>query len=292
MSKTTSKLGKNIKDLRKAHNETQAELGEAIGVEHNTISTYESGRSQPDLDLLKKIAARYGYPIDQLIRADFSSLDFSDVNFSWENMITFMFEIMFPIACSDTALKDPYFEQGYEYTRKIINDMQTGEGEVKRNVFEMAIDEYSKSVDESGTMESAANILWLIYVLFSLIQVQDEHSIRMGRKIKRGEVTGTDFIKDYMFKHESTTNKESEANKKLFARDMNECISECMGMLKSSSEYANLADYYLALKYIIGMVDTDYGQDTNKIIGMEMMLSFLSLGNPYAFDYVDKSLKA
>ena len=47
----------------------------------------------------------------------------------------------------------------------------------------------------------------------------------------------------------------------------------------------DLADYYMALRYVIGMVANDYSDDLNKTIGMEMLLSFAELGNKYVIRY-------
>lgn len=286
MGTKPSKLGKNIRDLRKAYGETQHELGRFLNVEYNTISMYESGKRQPDLDTLQKIAARYSRPLDEFVRADFSSLDLTKIAITWERMAS-AFEIMFPIACSDTALKNTSFAEGYNITNRILAEIKQG-GNVARSLFEQALDAYTKSLGESETEESAVNILWLIYVLFSLLP--DEHSIKMGEAIFYDKASGSKFIKSYLH-NKNIPDTENEANKKLYSSDMNGFIIECMRFLKSSSKYANLADYYLALRYVIGMVDTDFGQDLNKSIGMEMMLSFLSLGNPYAFSLVEYSLK-
>lgn len=286
MGTKPSRLGKNIKDLRKAHGETQQELGRFLNVEDNTISMYESGKRQPDLDTLQKIAARYGRPLDEFVRADFSSLDLTKVDLTWENVVS-SFNIMFPTACSDEALKDVSFTEGYNVTNKILAELKQGRT-VACSLFEGAMDAYAKSFDESETEESAVNILWLIYILFSLLP--DEHSIKMGEAILYGKASGSKFIKSYLL-NKNIPDTDNEANKKTYSSDMNGCIVECMRFLKGSSKYANLADYYLALRYVIGLVDTDFGQDLNKSIGMEMMLSFLSLGNPYAFSFVEYSLK-
>ncbi len=72
---------------------------------------------------------------------------------------------------------------------------------------------------------------------------------------------------------------------------MHESVMALLQILKGSPDYADLADYYLALKYITGMAGNDYSDDMNKTIGMEMMLSFLTLANPYAFKYVDSCIK-
>lgn len=283
-------LGQNIKKIRKAHGETQEELATALNCTSNAISNYESGIRRPELEILQAIASRYGYPVDHLIRADFSRLDFTNITFEWNKMVS-MLDILFPFSVSDKALEEPFFNEGYRHSQKLRAVMQNGEETIHREVFEKTIEAFLKSLETSALKEAAANFLWVIFVFFSLIQVQDENSISMGRKILNGKVDGSKFIKDYVLKNLVDTDDEKREAQKSFARDFNECIVACMECLKESSEYANIADYYLALRYIIGLVDTEYGQQTNRIIGMEMMLSFLTLGNPYAFSYVKNAFE-
>ena len=52
----SSYVAQKIKYYRKLKRITQKELGEKIGVKHNTISSYENGINQPEQDLLFKIA--------------------------------------------------------------------------------------------------------------------------------------------------------------------------------------------------------------------------------------------
>jgi hypothetical protein len=146
---------------------------------------------------------------------------------------------------------------------------------------------YAESLEKFETKESAANILWLIYVLYTMLP--DEHSIEFGKAILYGKVQGKDFAKKYIHSKKNTTEAQ-KTTKMHYARDMSGSIMAYIEFLKMSPEYTNIADYYLALRYIIGLVDTGYSQEINQIIGMEMMLSLLSLGNPYAFTYVNKVL--
>ena len=62
-------------------------------------------------------------------------------------------------------------------------------------------------------------------------------------------------------------------------------ITEALKALKSKQEWSDLADYYLALRYVVGMVDTDLTTEMNSAVGMQMMLSFRTLGNSYAFTF-------
>ena len=66
-------IGKNIKQIRIKNNMTQEELAEALFVTRQTISNYETGKSNPDIDTIIKIAELfkvdantviYGLPIE------------------------------------------------------------------------------------------------------------------------------------------------------------------------------------------------------------------------------------
>ncbi len=60
LSKT---VGTNIKDFRKAKGLSQDDLASAIFVTRQTVSNYETGRSNPDLDMLQKIADALGVEV-------------------------------------------------------------------------------------------------------------------------------------------------------------------------------------------------------------------------------------
>ena len=49
-------VGKNIKALRISKAMTQDELAEKLFVSRQTVSNYENGKSNPDIDILVKIA--------------------------------------------------------------------------------------------------------------------------------------------------------------------------------------------------------------------------------------------
>jgi len=55
-----------IREYRKLQKMTQKELGEKIGVKHNTVSGYENGTNEPEQDILFKIAAALNVSINDL----------------------------------------------------------------------------------------------------------------------------------------------------------------------------------------------------------------------------------
>lgn len=57
----------NLKQLRSARGLTQAEVAQRLGVTRQTISSYESGRTMPDLEMLKRLADILGCDLEQLL---------------------------------------------------------------------------------------------------------------------------------------------------------------------------------------------------------------------------------
>lgn len=72
-------FGARLEELRKEHHMTQGEMGEKFGICASTLSNYERGIHQPDLDFIIKVSeyfqvsidylfgrTEYEFPIDQL----------------------------------------------------------------------------------------------------------------------------------------------------------------------------------------------------------------------------------
>jgi len=59
-----------IKSLRKEKNWTQKELAEKLNVSDKTISSWETGRTYPDIDSLIQLADLFDFTLDELIRGD------------------------------------------------------------------------------------------------------------------------------------------------------------------------------------------------------------------------------
>jgi transcriptional regulator with XRE-family HTH domain len=59
-------VGNKIREQRKKRRLSQKELGEKIGVKHNTISSYENATNAPEQDSLFKIARALDIKVDDL----------------------------------------------------------------------------------------------------------------------------------------------------------------------------------------------------------------------------------
>ena len=64
-------FGIMLKSLRIEKQISQRKLGEDLGVVNQTISFWESGSREPDLDMLLRIAKYFDVSVDYLINKDF-----------------------------------------------------------------------------------------------------------------------------------------------------------------------------------------------------------------------------
>jgi len=69
-----------IREIREQRNITQSELAEALGVSKSVISKYETGRLEPSISRLQKIAEVLGVSVETLLRdkTDYISLASDD----------------------------------------------------------------------------------------------------------------------------------------------------------------------------------------------------------------------
>ena len=59
-----------IRELREQRNLRQIDLAKAINVRQNTLSTWETGRYEPDFEMLSKLANYFDVSIDYLLGGD------------------------------------------------------------------------------------------------------------------------------------------------------------------------------------------------------------------------------
>lgn len=63
-------LGEKIKQYRENKNMTQNEIADILGVKSATVSKYESGALEPNIESLKKLAELFEVSIDELLKED------------------------------------------------------------------------------------------------------------------------------------------------------------------------------------------------------------------------------
>ena len=236
-----SKIAKNIRDIRKAHGETQSDLASAINVSETAVGNYETGARQPDMQTIQAIAEHYGFPVDRLLNEDFSQMDFKLSTLTWEKAMDVM-AIQFPIICTDKAMQDPNFAEGYRRTQEIWCKVKEGQAGIMRSFIESAFQKYEDAIiDNNELVEAVANTLWLTFLVYALMP--DEHSVKMGEAVLFGKSLKKDFVKSYVLKDANPISKENAENKRTYVADSQETVIALIRILKEYDDYADLADY-------------------------------------------------
>lgn len=60
-------IGKNIKSLRESRGLTQAQLGDAVGVSEKAVSAWETGKREPRMGTVEKLAELLGVAVSTFL---------------------------------------------------------------------------------------------------------------------------------------------------------------------------------------------------------------------------------
>jgi len=198
----------SIKHLRTIHGETLQELGEAVDFKLTTIKNYENGARQPDHQTLQALAKHYGKTVDELLHSDLSELGPIKFSIDGSEDIAKMMEILFPLSCSDKALKNPSFKKGYDSCRSIVDAFSRNEG-VYGRIIPGCFEAFGQAADDSDIPEAIANMIWLIFVLWS--QITDEEVMKAVESLLYPRKKKPPFVKSFL---NAKANESEETKKK------------------------------------------------------------------------------
>lgn len=281
------RLGANIRALRKAYGETQEELGVALNVEKNTVSYYENGKREPNKDMLTEIAKHFMVSVEELMYCDLSDIGciIVDNNAFWKNI-----DIILPIILSDEALENEHFKKAYKFHRAFYDELRKISMDGINHI-DVCFDEYLEAYDnEKIKPEAAANFLALWNIM--LMMIKTTPLIMKTRPAALMQVAARDpKVRQIIDNPNPDLEKDAEEITAGFGDpEMTELIDEMKTTVKRSYKWADLADYYLALQYIVNIVDNEMGWGFNRRLGMEMLNTFVSVGNVYAARFLKYSL--
>lgn len=280
-----NQLGRNIQHLRKIHGETLYALGVAVGFAKNTIKGYESGVRKPDPETLSAIAVHYGKTVDELLHTDLTGLKKITFTIDSHSQITSLYEDILPLFTSEKYMGNEHFKAGTTYSRRILSASANGEtlrGSMIVDVFQ----EFMAALKEIEEPEVVANAIWSIFLWWSQI-IDIKQALAMQNKLLSKKLTVAEVMASK--RNESMNVKEKKAG---FLTDFDGLLNELIKALKSDEQWSDLGDYYLALRYIVGLIDTDYSMEMNLVIGIQMMMTFAKLENKYALKFLKTSVSA
>ena len=262
------RLGANIKFLRKAHGETQSELGAAINVEKNTISNYENGKREPDEATLTSIAKHFMFTVEELIHLDFSGI--GSIKLDTKAFIRNL-DIVLPIISSDKAMNNESFCKAYKAHKRMYECFKNEELD-DLDFIDDCFDNYEKAEeDDDAKIEAVGNIIALLY--FTLL------SLTIPALFSKPTAIVLQLAKNDSDVQKAIQNRDPDFEKgaeEILAEihgseEFNEEMNKHRLVLKQSTKWTELADYYLALQYVWGIVDNDLTFEFNRRIGSEML---------------------
>lgn len=290
--KTYYKLGLNIRALREAFGETQVQLAKAVGLKDGkSISNYEVGERTPERDILLEIAKHYRITENELIYGDFTGIKIiSDIPITDKEYQKYSLEKMLPIVKSEKALKNVDFREAYEIHKRMCASLSdNGTIQTETDTLDRCINLYEKA-RKQGVVEAAANSLWWImlfgfvvsFVSPKLLEMHDSDSLTLDAFLKEG------FLRSLSSDSEK---KQWELERLEYVKDNLQEVLLNIYILKENKEYTELADFYIALGYLLGFNIGDKSEELCAAIGIEMMNLFSILGNPYADQFLSSNLR-
>ena len=281
------KLGANIRALRIAYGLTQEQLGEAIFVEKNSVSYYETGKREPNKDTLAAIANHFMISVEELLNDDFTGINeiLIDETAMWKNI-----GILFPIVSSRQAIENQHFKKAFDLHKAFYEELN----KVNLDVFgaleiEYILDGYDEAVEvDEIKAEAAANLIAINLLLMVLIKWGGDFSKNKPAAL-RHLLLRTSIKSDFEDEDPSFEEDFKLLQEKIDGEEMNEWFSEMLTTVKHSEGLSDLADYYLALRYVLNLVDNGLGYGFNQRIGGEMMTAFFKVKNQCAAKFIKLS---
>ena len=272
-------LGKNIRALRKAFGKSQYDMSMDLNMCDTTISQYENGIQIPERDKLLQIAKYFKVTENELIYGDFSHL--KNFNLSLVDNEK-CFEYMFPVICSDDALKNKNFKKAYDIHMQIYENLKNGKDFDEEPDFTF-LELYKEAYNE-GRIEGIANILcWtmleglLINIdtpyFNDMVEIYPELSSKQVLEIVHLNIPDEEY---------NERNKKYEKERLEYIKDTEDEFFRNIAILKKDTRYAELADYYISFRYMLGLYNNALSFELNRAIGYELLNTLDKLGNKYA----------
>ena len=288
-----SRIGDNIRILRKYYGESGRCLADAINLDHTTLSNYENGKNKKDIDetIIELIANRYGVRPASLRYDDYSILSGEkedNVTREIADNVSAYYRTQYP---SFTSIIDCY-----QYS-DMLNSAIKSHRDVVKTKYEnadMFISDSRKVIDKYRLVEQTKDkhmviaLINKVSVIMTLFQFFDsfEHPIYDYQTSRR-----LDGQPRYLQEERSYPDEETELTNGFYNAYFGEVIDAlCEITDYPSHTYQDYGYYYLAYRYCCGFCDTSNPRIESATIGFQMMRSFALMGNKLAHAYLDYAI--
>ena len=288
MENDDKRTGRNIRAIRNANQIKLGDFAQNLGLSESLLSKIESGARPASDDLLFRIANYAGVSYSQIKYGDLSRLEkgelymeavpfvqFTDIVFE---EIRERFAVIFPIAADEKAMSIEDFQSGVRFARE------------KMQHFKFTVKECLSALNSfirASTNEACADFSHInMLSCYGYLYVFKYKAVCLDKKIERIADEKFNSLWEYLWKYNSNMDMKLAAEtKKEFLDKHGKNLSAAMYQLTQSRDNADYAYYYLALRYLFGMMDesiTLFGEEQMALFGESMLDSLWKMGNKYA----------
>ena len=281
-------IGRNVRKLRLAFGETQAELGQAIGVTNTAISNLEQG-IRTNTTMVAAIARHYGVPVpmlgyeyfepDDMAKGDvfvrrIAGIFYAVLEFHGDNMPA---DSEFRRACTGLiALRDEFLRDGtIAFSREKIPR------EIERLI------PYIEGEHGSAALANTVAgfvLMWMTAPNGAPAQTTEV----MGRHNIKHNPSSKDLVKLILKANDEHDLEAASPEQKAFAEVLDEAVFDLLADVHDDPEWADWANFYAALLYILGIADSGLDKGMNSVVGMEMLFTQARLGNRHSRKFLEK----
>ncbi len=270
----------NFKFLYKHFGDKQTGLAQMFRVSQSDISCYANGKKPIPVDILQKIAIRYGVSVDDLVYKDLR-LEFDTPYLIDAKDAMKIGENMFPILTSKIAKSNNNFNRAHKILLDALCVEKIDDIYEKIIILEYAIELFQKAWEESNSYIALSNSLSTILLIYALYSCRGIH---IGQElIEKGSLSSLEIESSFLrdpIKPESQNPYEEK--KKVFFTKYDELVYGNIKLLKSNTMFSELGDYYLAICYLVGFVEEFLECDNCSNVGIYMLIQLSKLDNKYA----------
>lgn len=194
-------IGKRLKQKRQEANLTQKELADLLFVSRQTISSWEVGRTYPDLETLVKISELFATPLDDLLKEDSQVIkDISEkVKKSERRKITSIILAVLLLIVTSTSIIYGIKQYQHSQLNAHINQEGLKPNDLLNSTWEMnytPLDELQQSI---LSFDEKSLVLWnnRNYMANITLDMEDEEISEIhGRWLEMGLVEGIATYED------------------------------------------------------------------------------------------------
>lgn len=277
----------NLKFIRGYYNQGQKELAKLLHITQGTYSEYENGvKNIPD-DIVQVLAFHYRTTVYALNNFDYSQSPELLIPPTKEMTLKSSWVIL-PVFTDETAQNNPDFRKAYEtldfWMKKMLEkkDILSDEKQVRKMGLDVEMCEklFRKAWSEDKIYMAAANVIRFYYLEISTMFSGNDEYFSFVFDEKRSNL---DIKSKYL---RETPNRQEIAKLKkqrteMYERTYQEVFS-IIAEMKKDVRYVEVADYLLAVQYMVGYYDNRWSLNTNVEFGYGLMEGLAKLGNVYA----------